>query len=96
MKAQMAGSGMNSTIQPRRARPRKRMMAPVMMARAEAMTWPGTPGSVSWALSTTLPVTWDMTATGCRGRSVGRSQGSGWMHQRLTPMVMSLDVAKNQ
>jgi hypothetical protein len=57
MKAQMDGSGMNSTTQPRRARPRKQMMAPAMMARAEAMTWPGTSGRRSAALNTTSPVT---------------------------------------
>lgn len=65
MNEQMDGRGMNSTSQPRRARPMKQMMAPAITAKAEAITWPGTSGSLVAALRTTSPVTWDMTATGC-------------------------------
>jgi hypothetical protein len=76
MKAEMAGREIKSTIQPRRANPRKRTMAPEMMAREDATMSRGTPGSLSSAFKITEPVTVDRTATG--------------------PMVISLEVAKNQ
>lgn len=64
MKALIAARVMNSTIQPRRARPRKRTMEPPMIARADAVTSGATSGSLSCTLSTTFPVTVDKTATG--------------------------------
>lgn len=66
MKALIAARVMNSTIQPRRARPRKSTMAPEMMAKADAMISAGTSGSFSVADNTTFPVTTDNTATGCK------------------------------
>ena len=64
MKAEIAVKEMKSTIQPQRARPMKEMMAPATIARAEATTWPGISGLVSWTLSTIFPTKVDMTATG--------------------------------
>lgn len=76
MKAEMAAKVMNSTIQPSRARPRKRTIEPATMAKDDAMISFGTSGNFAAVLVTTFPVTVERTATG--------------------PIVMSLDVAKNQ
>jgi hypothetical protein len=76
IKAEMAGKEIKSTIHPSRANPRKRTMAPEMMAREDATISLGTPGNLSSAFRMTEPVTVERTATG--------------------PMVMSLEVAKNQ
>jgi len=66
MKAASETTGINSTIQPRRTKPRKRTMEPQMTASAEAITH-GTfsySGCALITLSTTVPVTVDRTATG--------------------------------
>lgn len=76
MKAEIAGSEITSTIQPKRARPRKSTIEPAMMANEDPMTSREALTPVASAFKITLPVTVDSTATG--------------------PMVMSLDVAKNQ
>jgi hypothetical protein len=64
IKAAMAVKEMNSTIHPNRVRPRKVTMDPAMTAKADAMTCPGTFGSVFADFATTFPVTVDNTATG--------------------------------
>jgi hypothetical protein len=64
MKAEIAGNEIKSTIQPRRAKPRKRTMAPEMMANEDATMSLGTPGSLSSAFRMTEPVTVERTATG--------------------------------
>ncbi|KAL9116339.1 MAG: hypothetical protein Q9187_007136, partial [Circinaria calcarea] len=64
MNAEIAAKEMKSTIHPRRASPRKQMMAPEITLSADAMTWPGISGLVALAASTTLPVITDATATG--------------------------------
>lgn len=66
MKALIAARVMNSTIQPRRTRPRKRTIAPDTTAKDEAMISAGTSGSFSMAEITTFPVIVDKTATGCK------------------------------
>jgi hypothetical protein len=76
MKADIAGSDIRSTIHPSLAKPKKRTIAPEMMAREDATISLGTPGSLSSAFKMTDPVTVERTATG--------------------PMVISLEVAKNQ
>lgn len=62
--AEIAHSGMKSTIQPARIKPMKRTIEPAIIASAEAITWPGMEGATSRAWRTMLPVTVDMTATG--------------------------------
>jgi hypothetical protein len=62
--ADMAGREIRSTIHPRRARPRKRTIAPEMIARDDATISLGTPGRRSSALRITDPVTVERTATG--------------------------------
>lgn len=86
---------MKSTIQPQRMSPMKQMMAPVMTASAEAMTlgWLLYSGRSLRASVITVPVTVDKTATGYQTlakRQVVRTP------VLQTPIVISLDVAKNQ
>lgn len=64
MKAEIAGREMTSTIQPSRAKPKKSTMEPAMIANEEAITSRDASTPVASALSTTLPVTVDKTATG--------------------------------
>lgn len=64
MKAEMAARVMNSVSQPSLANPRKQMIPPQTMARADATTWAGTLGSFLWTSVMTFPVMVDMTATG--------------------------------
>src|SRR5271155_112281 len=64
IKAEMAGNEMKSTIQPHLITPMKQMIAPAMIASADAMTWPGTCGCSFATLRTIFPVMVDMTATG--------------------------------
>lgn len=68
MKALIAAKVMNSTIQPSRARPRNRTMAPLTIAKDDAVMSAGTSGSLSCTLRTTFPVTVDRTATGLTWR----------------------------
>ncbi len=70
MKAERAVREMTSTIQPQRMRPMKRTMEPASIARAEAMTWPGTSGRATARSATMPPVSCDMTATGCDAVSI--------------------------
>ncbi len=84
---------MNSTIQPQRMSPMKQMMAPQITASAEATTLPGISGLVLAILATTVPVTVDMTATGYQESAKHDKERSRFL---LTPIVISLDVAKNQ
>src|SRR6266498_5494783 len=73
MKAEMALRGIKSTIHPQRTKPIKQMIAPAMIATAEATTCPGMSGWLSATLLTMFPVRVDMTATGCR--QLERAQG---------------------
>ena len=71
----------------------KQMMAPQIIASAEATTWPGIAGWVLATPATTVPVTVDMTATGYQGSAFPLKKEVSYL---LTPMVISLEVAKNQ
>lgn len=92
MKAVIAVNGMNSTIQPHRINPMKVMIAPDIIANAEAMTGAGISGCSFWTEMITFPVRVDMTATGCSYVSFIIAK----RRVQLTPMVISLEVAKNQ
>lgn len=97
MKAEMAGKEMNSTMKPNRARPRKEMMTPQMIASAEATTWAGYSGFVLATSVTTSPTRSDITATGYTDQYDAYAPSTlGGLEGILTPMVISLDVAKNQ
>ena len=65
MKAEIAISGMKSTIQPQRIKPMNRMIAPQITAKAEAISGGGI--GVVWLWLTLViifPTSVDITATG--------------------------------
>ena len=69
IKAEIAVRGMKSTIHPHRINPMKQTIEPAIIAKAEAMTGPGTSGWVACTWRMTFPVRVDMTATGYRQKS---------------------------
>jgi hypothetical protein len=93
MKAEIAVSGMRSTIQPHQARPVAMMMHPAISANADAMTFAGISGLVCLACRTTFPTTVDITATGYSRDQHLHTIESVTQH---TPIVMSFNIAKNQ
>lgn len=93
MKAEIAVSEIRSTIQPQRVRPIVTMMHPDTKAKADATTFGGISGLVPFTWVTMLPTIVDMTATGYSHNQLPKEvRYTG----ALTPIVISLDVAKNQ
>lgn len=93
MKAEMAVSEIRSTIQPQRARPMATMMHPAINAKADAMTVGGMSGFVTFAAVMMLPTSNDTTATGYLQNQLPNASRDIVF---LTPIVMSLEVAKIQ
>lgn len=78
MNAEMETSGIRSTIHPQRTSPMKKIIQPAMTDKAEAISWPGMSGWVSFALVRTSPTRVDITATGySRVRDISRGDAGG-------------------
>lgn len=93
MKAEMAVSEIRSTIQPQRTRPMVTMMHPAINAKADATTFALNSGFVAATWVTIVPTSVDITATGYSQNQLLNASSDIVF---LTPIVMSLDVAKNQ
>lgn len=64
MKAQMEGSGIKSTMKPKRKKPRAAIIAPAMTDKALPISGAEYSGCSFLALSTIVPTRVDITATG--------------------------------